>query len=182
MKTTEAKAEMKLRAAEAIKAILSEVSTLKLKEIRCASAAGQGEPGFLVCVEVLGHSYTLACEVKAKVNPRNLRAALKELNECAAHVSGDATPVLIAPHLSPQAQAMCKQCSAAYLDLEGNAHLDLGEVFIVQRMSSHRVPNQPALRSRPMIGLHEVPKIPPAAMPGSPHHGRNSANLTAARA
>jgi hypothetical protein len=182
MKTTEAKVEMKLRAAEAIKAVLSEVSTFKLKEIRCTSASGQSETGFLVCVDVLGHSHTLACEVMANVNARNLRAALKELHECAAHVSRDATPVLIAPHLSPQAQAMCRKYSAAYLDLEGNARLTLGEIFIVKRMFAHSAPNQATLRSTPTIGPHEVPKIPPASLPGSPHHGRNSANLAAARA
>ncbi len=182
MMTTKARLEMKLRAADAIKAVLSEVSTFKLKEIRCASDASQSETGFLVCVDVLGHSHTLACEVKANVNPRNLRATLRELHECAAHVSGDATPVLIAPYLSPQVQAMCKECGAAYLDLEGNARLALGEIFIVKRMFAHRVPNQATLRSTPSIGLHEVPKIPPASLPGSPHHGRNSENLTAARA
>ena len=47
MKMTEARVEMNFRAAEALKSVLSEVSTLKLKEIRCASASSGRETGFV---------------------------------------------------------------------------------------------------------------------------------------
>jgi hypothetical protein len=143
MKMTEARVEMNFRAAEALKSVLSEVSTLKLKEIRCASAASGRETGFVACVDVLGHSHTLACAVKADTRPDNLRAALRELHESAAHVAGDATPVLIATYLSPEAQALCKESHAGFLDLQGNARIAIGEVFIGKRTFPHSQVNPP---------------------------------------
>ena len=44
MKMTEARVDMNSRAAEALKSVLSEVSTLKLKEIRRASAFSSRQP------------------------------------------------------------------------------------------------------------------------------------------
>ena len=143
MKMTEARVEMNFRTEEALKSVLSEVSTLKLKEIRRASTSSGRQTGFLVRVDVLGHPHTLACAVQTDVRPGNLGAALRELHESATNVAGDATPVLIAPYLSPEAQAMCKERSAAYLDLEGNARIAIGEIFIVKRMFAHRHVNPP---------------------------------------
>jgi len=145
MKMTDGRVEMNFRAAEALKAVLSEVSTLKLKEIRRAPAAGGGETGFVACVDVLGRSHTLACAVKTNARPDNLLAALRELHESAAHVAGDATPVLIATYLSPEAQTLCNESHAGYLDLEGNAHIAIGEVFIRKRTFAHRHVNPPMI-------------------------------------
>jgi hypothetical protein len=51
----------------------------------------------------------------------------------------ETTPVLIAPYLSPEAQTLCKERDAGFLDLEGNARLSPGEVFIGKRsMNVHR--------------------------------------------
>ena len=51
--------------------------------------------------------------------------------------------VLIAPYLlPPEAQALCKERSASYLDLEGNAHLAFGEVFIGKRSVPGRAANR----------------------------------------
>jgi hypothetical protein len=145
MKMNEAGIEMNFRAAEALKSVLSQVSTLKLKEIRRASSVCGGENGFVARVDVLGHSHTLACEVKANTDPRNLRDVLRELQQSAAHLAGDAMLVFIAPYLSPEEQAMCKECSAAYLDLEGNARIAIGEVFIGKRTFAHRHVNPPTV-------------------------------------
>jgi hypothetical protein len=143
MKMTEARVEMNFRAAEALKSVLSEVSTLKLKEIRRASTSSSRQTGFVACVDVLGHPHTLTCAVQAEVRLGNLGAALRELHESAAHVAGDATPVLIASRLSPEVQALCKECSVAYLDLEGNARIAIGEIFIVKRVFAYRHVNPP---------------------------------------
>ena len=77
----------------------------------------------MVRVDVLGHPYTLACEVKANADPHQLRDVLKELQQSAAHITGDTTLVLIAPYLSPEAQALCNESHAGFLDLEGNARI-----------------------------------------------------------
>jgi hypothetical protein len=71
--------------------------------------------------------------VNADTRPSKVRASLRKLQECAAHLAGETTLVLIAPYLSPEAQTLCKESHAGFLDLEGNARLSLGEVFIGKR-------------------------------------------------
>ena len=47
-------------------------------------------------------------------------------------------PVIIAPYFSPDAQKACEDAGAGFLDLEGNARLSCGEVFIAERSVSSR--------------------------------------------
>jgi hypothetical protein len=136
MKTSEARQDLEVRAAAALKAVLAEVSTIKVKDIRHESPETGGDHGLMAYVDVFGHRHTLACDVQTDGQPGHLRSALEELRK--GHRAGDATPVIIAPYLSPEAQALCKENMAGYLDLEGNARLALGEVFIVKRTLPHR--------------------------------------------
>jgi hypothetical protein len=125
MKTKSSMDELELRATEALRSLLGQVSVIKLKEIRHEKGS------MLADIDVLGHRHTLACEVKANVKPENLRTALRNLNN---KERKDATiPVVIAPYMSPEAQAMCKESQAGFIDLEGNARLAMGEVFIGKR-------------------------------------------------
>lgn len=120
--------DLERRATEALQALLGEISVIRLKEIQRTSKGAM-----LARVDVLGHSHTLACEIKPSEQPENLRVVLQTLHDDAARYDSAATPVLIAPHFSPEAQKLCKECSTGYLDLEGNAQLALGEVFIGKR-------------------------------------------------
>ena len=129
------------RAVQALKQVLSEVSTIKLKEIRHQPAKG-GEPDFVAYLEVVGHPHALACKVNASGHVKNLRSMLEELHEGARQVAENVTSVMIAPYLSPETQAMCKDCGAAFLDLEGNARIAFDEVFIVKRTMPLRVQDQ----------------------------------------
>lgn len=150
--------ELELRATEALRTLLGQVSVIKLKEIR---RSPQGP--MLARVDVLGHSHTLACEIEPSAQIESLRNALQELHQDAAHYEGAATPVLIAPYLSPEAQAVCKEWSASYLDLEGNARLALGEVFIGKRSTQVRAANRTAHPApRPQV-LHALPPARVAA-------------------
>jgi len=120
--------DLEYRAIEALRVLLGQVSVIKLKEIR-----RQPRGPMLARIDVLGHSHTLACEIEPCEQPENLRSALRELRDDASRYDGAATPVLIAQHFSPEAQALCKEASTGYLDLDGNARLALGEVFIGKR-------------------------------------------------
>jgi hypothetical protein len=133
MKTHEAATELEVRAAEALKALLEQVSAVKLKEMKHEPRARGRAAEILVHIDIYGHSHTLACEVNTDTRPSKVRASLRKLQDCAAHLAGEATPVFIAPYLSPEAQTLCKECHAGFLDLEGNARLSLGEVFIGKR-------------------------------------------------
>ena len=127
--------ELQLRAAEALKLLLQEVSAVKLKEMK--REAGRAAE-ILAHVDVYGHSHTLACEVNTDARPSKVRASIRKLQDCAAHRADETTPVLIAPYLSPAAQTLCKQSHAGFLDLEGNARITLGEVFIGKRSMRQR--------------------------------------------
>ncbi len=140
MKTSDAKHHLELRAAAALKAVLGEVSTIKVKEIRRASP----EHGLTAYVDVCGHGHTLACDVQIDGQPGCVRSALEELHNSAGCGNADAMPVIIAPYLSPEAQALCKEHKTGFIDLEGNARLSLGEVFIVKRTLPNRSAAWPA--------------------------------------
>ncbi len=40
---------------------------------------------------------------------------------------------MIAPYLSPEAQTICKESHTNFIDLEGNARITIGEIFIGKR-------------------------------------------------
>jgi hypothetical protein len=137
--------EVQERAAEALKLALSQVSTIKLKEIRHAPAAQPSSGGFVAHVDVLGHSHFLACEVESSWQLVDLEKQVEELRESAARFAPGATPVFIAPYLSPEAQAICKARASGFLDLEGNARIAVGEVFIGKRSMSSRKFERPTV-------------------------------------
>lgn len=124
------------QAMAALQTLLAQVSTIKLEEMRHLALAHSR--GLLALVRVLGHSYTLACEVQADARPQRLPAALQELMEGVAGLGAEATPMVIAPRMSTQAQEFCKRNNTCFLDLDGNARLALGEVFIGKRTVTHR--------------------------------------------
>ena len=133
MRTDRKATELEQRAAAALKALLGQVSAVKVKEVKSELPVRGRCVEIVANIDVYGHSHTLACKVNADARPSKVRASLRKLQELAAHQSGQTTPVLIAPYLSPEAQALCKENHAGFLDLEGNARLNMGEVFIGKR-------------------------------------------------
>lgn len=168
MKTKYSMKDLEARATEALRVLLGQVSVIKLKEIQREPQGAGSDICILAHIDVLGHSHILACEVKANARPENLRTALRELRDSAAQFDLTATPVLIAPYLSPEAQAMCKEGHADFLDLEGNARLALGEVFIGKRSLSQSASH----RSSSTWTQAEAPKVsegfPPATAAAAP--------------
>jgi hypothetical protein len=145
MKMHPSRNEMQHRAAEALKLLLAQVSTIKLREIRNESEGKSPSEGFVAHVDVFGRRHLLACEVMSGGKLLDLEKQLEELHECAAGFGDGATPVLIAPRLSPEEQAICKARAAGFLDLEGNARIAVGEVFIGRRTLGSRKYERPAV-------------------------------------
>jgi hypothetical protein len=143
MKMDTVSIELETRAAQALAALLGRVSAIKFREMKFqtlprgrssdTTARRIQARTIIAQIDVYGHRHTLACEVFPDGDPVRLRAALRECQASAAPVHSDATPILIAPYLSPEAQELCKQSKAGFLDFEGNARLTVGEVFIVMR-------------------------------------------------
>ena len=126
------------RAAEALKTVLDQVSQVKLKSIETNPPDPDLKVDILAHVDVHGHRRTLVCKVNASGQPDHVLVALKEFQDLGDKFEQDVMPVIIAPRISEEAKALCGANKAGFLDLEGNAHLELGEVFIVRRMRSQR--------------------------------------------
>jgi len=124
---------MRNAAAEALDAVLHHVSQIKVKSIELDSPRADLKVDILAHLDVHGHSHTLVCKVRASGRPEHVRTALEEFQVHASEFSPNATPVLIAPHLSEEARVLCRESRARFLDLEGNARLELGDVFIGKR-------------------------------------------------
>ena len=150
MKSNTALADLEMRATDALKAVLGQVSVIKLKEVRREAHTQDRSVEILADIDVFGHTHQLACEVKTHGEPAQLRATLRNLRNDAASVAGNVTPVIIAPYLSPEAQQVCKESDAGFLDLEGNARLSFGEVFIGMRSLPGQSANASALAGRPL--------------------------------
>jgi hypothetical protein len=173
MKTSGFRIEMQHRAAEALRSLLSQVSSIKLKEIRHDSPAGSGKACFVAHIDIFGHPHALACHVKSNAERTNLRATLEQLRDSAAQLSPRATPMLIAPYLPPEAQSVCKEFNAAYLDLAGNARLVVDEVFIVRR---NLAPRSEASATLPAFVTVTTSEASSATTPlaGMPHHAHSN--------
>ncbi|MBP8925120.1 MAG: hypothetical protein KBG75_04650 [Pseudomonadales bacterium] len=135
------------QATHTLRLLLEQVPAIKLLDIEHdASGLGQGV-GIVAHVDVSGRRHTLVCEVKSTGQPRHVRMALLQLRNYMTHHAQDATPVFIAPYLSPQAQALCREQDVGYLDLEGNARLMFDSVFIERQVASKPVADRRELRS-----------------------------------
>ena len=90
-----------------------------------------GSPADLQLRVAVGQSRAekrLLCEVKARGEPRILRGAAYQLQQ---YLTTGATghPVVIAPYVSDRGRQVCKETGVGFLDLSGNACLDLGNVY-----------------------------------------------------
>jgi len=170
MKTQGAKYLLEMRAAAALKAALAEVSTIKVREIRHEPPQPGRDSCLMVCVDLFGRRHTLNCQIHSDVEPETLRSTLQGMSAIASQHE-DTMPIIIAPYLSPEAQALCKEKLTGFVDLEGNARLALGEVFIVKRTLPNRSHHRPdaSVEWRPAAkekaNLHSVTRHRTAAQP-----------------
>lgn len=130
MKSMRVPNEMEAKAAEALGSLLHSVSSIKTRDITFQPARRKTD--ILANIDVLGRNHKLVCSV-ADGEPENVKKALEKLRTSADRKKGDATPVLIAKHMSPQTRALCEQNSVGFLDLDGNGRLVVDEVFIGKR-------------------------------------------------
>ncbi len=151
MRSNIAPVELQVRAADALRSLLGQVSAIKVREMRReAHVEGRGVE-ILADTNVFGRTHLLACGVMAHGDPAELREVLRTLRADAASIAGNTTAVIIAPYLSPEAQQLCKENEADFLDFEGNARLTIGEVFIGMRsLPSHAINQTSAQCARPV--------------------------------
>ena len=102
-----------------------------------------------------GIRYALIVEIKSNGAPRFTRSAIYQLESYVAQlhrsehqdVDRILIPMLVSPYLSPEARSICHDHSVAYLDLQGNARLAFGNVYIDRSVPGRPKPETRALRS-----------------------------------
>ena len=139
--------EPEARAGEALRALLERIPILQLEGIDAGAVSGDWEPDLIARMLVNGRQHLLVCEYKQNAQPRHARAALLELRNYVAHRAPEATPVFIAPYISPAVGRLCEENSVGYLDLEGNARIAFGGVFIERMVASKPAAEQREFKS-----------------------------------
>lgn len=128
------------RALIALEALLGEIPIAQVEDIACQ---GSGPTGYdidiAVHLTVAGKPHRLVCEVIGRGQPRYVRAALLQLRDYVHRHAREATPILIAPYLSDEAKALCRDYEVGFLDLEGNARITFDGVYI-DRTAPTRTP------------------------------------------
>lgn len=130
MKATRIPNEMETRAAEALGALLHQVSSIKTRDIKFQPVHRNSD--ILASIDVLGRNHKLVCNV-ADGQPEDVKKALDKLRTCADGKKDGATPVLITRLASPQTRDLCAKSRVGFIDLEGNARIEVDEVFIGKR-------------------------------------------------
>lgn len=147
LKVYDSMKDMENKALEALRVLLEQVPAIKVLDIEHETLGSDRGVDIVAHIEAHGKVHTLVCEVKSSGQPRHVRLALLRLRDFVANQTKDATPVFIAPYLSPDAQALCRQKEVGYLDLEGNARLTFGSVFVERQVASKPAVERRELRS-----------------------------------
>lgn len=148
LKPSDSMKELEIRAAGALRALLEQVPAIKLKDINVEPPGPDRNIDILAHVSTPNRRHTLVCEIKSSGQPRHVRIALLHLRNYVAHLGRDATAIFIAPYLSPEARALCREHKVGFLDLEGNARIAFDGVFI-ERL----VPTKPSAERRQLKSL-----------------------------
>lgn len=136
------------QAANALRQILQEIPATEYLEVQSTTHQKADRSIDLIAhIDVFGNRHTLVAEVKSSGQPRHVRSALLSLRDYVERHAEPVTPVLIAPYLSNDAQALCREYGVAFIDLEGNAHLAFGTFFISRQVASKPATERRELRS-----------------------------------
>jgi hypothetical protein len=140
--------EAEARAHEALRRLLEKIPILQVEGIEAEAVSGDWEPDLIARLLVDGRPHLLICEYKPNGQPRYARSAVLELRNYVAHRAPQATPVFIAPYISPAVRQLCEEKGVGFLDLVGNARIAFGGVFI-ERV----VTDKPAVEQRELKSL-----------------------------
>lgn len=147
LKNHQSMKEAESRAGEALRRLLEKIPILQVEGIDAEAASDAWEPDLIARLLVDGQPHQLICEYKSNGQPRYARSALLELRNYVAHRAPRATPVFIAPYISSAVRRLCEDMGVGYLDLEGNARIAFGGVFIERIVVDKPAAEQRELKS-----------------------------------
>lgn len=139
--------ETERQAAEALVNLLHEIPGIQIEESKAGSPGRDSEVDLVFIVKLAGKTHTLIAEVRQNGQPRFVRQAIYTLQDYTGHFKSSAIPILIAPYLSPLARSICLEKGISYLDLEGNARLAFGTIYIDRSVTDHPRVERRKLRS-----------------------------------
>ncbi|MCA1868321.1 hypothetical protein HW571_21840 [Agrobacterium genomosp. 3] len=146
LKSDESMKQLEARAIEAVRDVLHRVP-IQLWSIDRPDLGDNDAIDFLADLSIDGKQHLLACQVKSQGQPRHVRAAIFELISATRRLQLPATPVFIAPYLSPEVQALCIQHDVGFVDLVGNARLVFEKVYIERQVGTKPAAVQRGLKS-----------------------------------
>ena len=147
LKPTRTVKGINLLAAEALQRTLGGVPAITALGLHPQGAEGDETFDILVHLQAAGQPRLLVCEVKSNGQPRYVRAALHKLRNYVTHAAQGAIPVFVAPYLSPNAQALCREEGVGYIDLEGNVHLSFDGIYIERQVATRPESERRGLKS-----------------------------------
>lgn len=136
------------QAADTLRALFDDIPPVEVEQIELEPVIPDRGIDILARVRAFGRPHLLACEVKASGQPRHARSAVTQLRHAIRRLREDATPVFIAPFLSPESRALCREEEVGFLDLEGNCRLAFDGVFI-----ERQVPTRPTIERRELKSI-----------------------------
>ncbi|MGJ5813321.1 type IV toxin-antitoxin system AbiEi family antitoxin [Paludibaculum fermentans] len=142
-------------ATHALESVLAAIPIVTLQRIERNVMNGPHEFDIVVHLTAAGQPHLLACEVKQNGQPRYVREGLLRLKNILQRAGLQATPVFIAPYLSPEARMICQENQVGYVDLQGNVRLEFDGVFIERIVADKPAPDRRELKSlfRPKSAL-----------------------------
>jgi hypothetical protein len=140
--------DLEKRGAGQLSALLKQVPVIDADSVHTEARPWDGRFDFVAQLKSGGEQQTLVCEVKANGQPRYVRTAVLSLREWVNRSDQSAVPVLIAPYLSAEAQAICREYDVGFLDMEGNCRLIFDGIFIERTVAT-----KPSIQRRELKSL-----------------------------
>jgi len=100
-----------------------------LHSIEVSKVDNEIGPDFLLEVRIQDRSLTILAECKNSGQPRLARQAAYQIRDWLVKYRG-AYGVFIAPYISPQSAAVCKEVGIGYFDLAGNCLLSFETIYV----------------------------------------------------
>lgn len=147
LKSIQSVNRIEIQARNALEQVLSRVPIVVVDNIRSDLPMSNRRIDLVADVRAAGTPYRLLCEILPNGQPRYVNNALLQFREHAAYGAPDTVPILVAPYFSPGTRALCQQYQVGYLDIEGNAQIAFGGVFIERQMTERPVTERRELKS-----------------------------------
>lgn len=141
--------EVEQRTVDMLRSLFARNPAIEIGGIALVPRIGSGHPvDVLASISALGRHHRIACEVSSNGQPSHVRNAVLRVRDHVANLEFDAAPMVAAPFLSERSRALCLEYGVGYLDLHGNAYLQVGGILI-----DVSVPGKPSADRRELKSL-----------------------------